>query len=194
MTAATPPSPAGRRVYITLIIGLLCIGCPEGKALDAGPPEAGVQVVDAGPPVAPGDLPPIELNVGLELWFADGGVQEIPPSTPALIDPLQRLTLSLPELKDYRVRVFDGADKIVASDDRAQAADGGILYEISLAEPLKRGREYRVAIDAESGGAVADPTGRRYLDAEFLLKVDGPAEPEPKPGKKSGGKPRKRSK
>lgn len=188
MSGAFALWPVGRRVYITLIIGLFCMGCPEGEAVDAGPSDAGVPVVDAGAPVAPADLPPIELGARLELWFADGGFQQVPPSKPTLIDPLQRMGLQLPALKDYRVRVFDGADKVVVSDDKAQAVDGGISYEISFAEPIKRGREYRVVIEAESGGAVTDPIGRRYLDSEFLLKVDGPVEPEPRPAKKPGKK------
>ena len=123
------------------------MGCPAGKeVVDAGIPDSGPAVADAGPPPAPADLPPAELGASLELWFADGGLQEVPASKPTLIDPLQKLTLRLPRLKDFRVRVFDGADKVLVSDDRTSASDAGTAYEIGLAEPLKRGREYRVAV------------------------------------------------
>lgn len=180
----------GRWALLAAAAGALA-GCPAPEAgLDAAV-DAG-QAVDAGPPIAPADLPPAELGAPLEVWFTDGGMASVPPARPTLIDPAQRLTVHLPPLKDYRVRIFDGADKVVVSDDDAQASDAGIEYAIGLPEPLKRGREYRVLIDAETGPGIVDGSGRRYLDAEWQLKVEGPAEPEPpprKPGKKSGKKP-----
>jgi hypothetical protein len=134
------------------------------------------------------------LGTELEVWFADGGLSSVPPARATLIDPAQRLTLRLPPLQDFRVRVFDGADRVLVSDDDALKSDGGIEYAITFPEPLKRGREYRVLVDAEAGIGIVDGAGRRYLDAEWQLKVEGPAEPEPreKPGKKSkGGKKRR---
>jgi hypothetical protein len=188
-----PLEPVTRLVYITLIIGPFCMGCPEER----GTPDAAsdvAAVVDAGPPVAPADLPPADLGAELEVWLGDGGLISVPPARATLIDPAQKLTLRLPLLKDFRVRVFDGADKVVTSDDEAQVSDGGLDYAINLAEPLKRGREYRVLVDPETGPSIVDGIGRRYLESDWQLKVDGPAEPEPKekPGKKSGAKAGKR--
>lgn len=119
----------------------------------------------------------------------DGGAAMLPRERgPVASAPGARLSLSLPPLVDYRVRVFDGADRVVASDDTAQASDAGIEYAIALVEPLKRGRDYRVLVDAETGAGLAAPTGRRYLDAEWNLSVEGPAEPDPPPQKSSRAK------
>lgn len=183
-------SAPGRWGLLALAAAALA-GCPDrdggpDAAVDAG------QVVDAGAPIPPAELPPAELGVELEVWFSDGGMASVPPSRPALVDPAQRLTVHLPPLKDYRVRLFDGADKVVVSDDEAQPTDAGVEYEIVPAEPLKRGREYRLLIDAQTGPGIVDGAGRRYLDAEWQLKIEGQAEPEPPPpkaGKKSGKKP-----
>jgi hypothetical protein len=185
-----------RLVYITLIIGPFCLGCPSGQAVvDAGVAvDSGVPVVDAGAPVPPAELPPAELGVDLEVWFPDGGIATFKPGAQQTIEQAQKLSLLLPWLTDYRVRAFDGADKVLPSDDEANATDAGIAYVIKLAEPLKRGREYRVVVDAQTGPGVVDDTGRRYLDSEWSFKIEGPAEPEPaqKPGKKSGSKTGKR--
>jgi hypothetical protein len=103
--------------------------------VDAGPAEAPA-VVDAGRWLAPAELPPAELGTELEVWFIDGGLASVPPARATLIDPAQRLTLRLPPLQDYRVRVFDGADRVLVSDDDALKSDGGIEYAITLPEPL----------------------------------------------------------
>jgi hypothetical protein len=153
--------------------------------------DSGVAVVDAGPAIPPAELPPAELGIELQIWLADGGVAEIKPGTQELIGTAQRLTLQLPWLTDYRIRAFDGADKVLPSDDEATVTDAGISYVIQLSEPLKRGREYRVVIDAQTGAGIVDDTGRRYLDAEWTFKTDGPADPEPAPGKGGKKKPKK---
>lgn len=183
------------RVYITLITRLRVIGavfalaaCPDrvspavdaGIALDAGRAafDAGVaELVDAGPPQ------PAELAIVVTTTAADGGFELIDRD----IDPVQRMSIWIPVvLADYRLRVFDEADRVVPSDDLAKETDGGIDYQVAFVEPLKTGRNYRLTIESQSGQTLDG-----FRDAELLFKVRGEVQREPKKPA-GGGKKKKR--
>lgn len=173
------------------VAALLLAGCPEetplvdaSLAIDAGSPtDAGI--LDAGPPL------PTELLFTIDFVGVDGGVSSVASSaTTAQIDPARMLLIQFPTaLKDYRVRVFDGAEQVLPSDEEARAADGGLSYQIVLAGPLKPGRSYSFSVEAELGHEITDMSGRGYRDVRMGLKVRG--EPEPEPKKKPGKKRRK---
>ncbi len=149
-----------------------------GALEDAGP-------ADAGPPI------PAALLFTLDFLGLDGGLSIVASTAEgAQVDPARTLLIQFPApLKDYRVRMFDGAEQVLASDEEARAEDGGMSYRIELAEPLKPGRSYALSVDAELGHEITDISGHGYRDVRVAFKVRGKAEPEPK--KKPGRKRRK---
>ena len=189
-----PPRGHRGRVYITLITRLGVMGaflvlaaCPDraGPAVDAGVvPDAGSAGVDAGvaEPVDAGPPQPAELAIVVTATASDGGFELIDHE----IDPVQRVSVWIPVvLADYRLRVFDEADRVVPSDDSAKETDGGIDYQVAFVEPLKSGRNYRLTIESQSGQTLDG-----FRDAELLFKVRGEIQREPK--KPAGGKKKKR--
>ncbi len=171
---------------------LLLAGCPaETPFVDASVPDAGLAEVDAGfidagPPV------PTELTFAIDFLGVDGGLSTVSSAATSTseIDPSKSVFIQFPApLKDYRVRMFDGAEQVLPSDEEARAEDGGMSYRIVLAAPLKSGRSYTFSVEAELGHEITDFSGRGYRDVRVGLKVRG--DPEPEPNKKPGKKRRK---
>jgi len=163
-----------------LAAALLVTGCPDEKPfVDASVADAAVEedagVIDAGPPV------PTELAFAIDFFSVDGGVSTVQSSAAtAQIDPAKEAFIQFPiPLKDYRVRMFDGAEQVLPSDEEARIEDGGMTYRIVLAAPLKPGRSYTFSVEAELGHEIADMSGRGYRDVRVALKVRGEPEPEP---------------
>src|SRR5437879_6169014 len=96
--------------------------------VDAGPPP----YVDAGPPA------PTDLTFAIDFVGLDGGVSTVRSSeSHAEIDPARVVLIQFPApLKDYRVRMFDGAEAVLPSDEEARLEDGGMSYRIVLATAL----------------------------------------------------------
>jgi hypothetical protein len=173
-----------------LLSVLWVAGCPDGKPfvdasvelVDAGvsgvPFDAGF--VDAGPPV------PFELTFAIDFFGLDGGVSTVPSTAASTqIDPARSVFILFPiALKDYRVRMFDGAEQVLPSDEEARVEDGGMSYRIVLSAPLRPGRSYNFSVEAELGHEISDLSGRGYRDVRVGLKIRGEPEPEPKAGKK----------
>jgi hypothetical protein len=163
---------------------LLFAGCPTPQpvvpdaALEAAPvPDSGFEAaVDAGPVL------PIELAFAIEFLGLDGGSSIVQSSEAhAEIDPARAMTIQFPvALKDFRVRMFDGAEQVLPSDEEARAQDGGMSYSIALAGPLKAGRSYSFSLESELGHEITDISGHGYRDVLVALKVRGQPEPEPK--------------
>lgn len=180
-----PSKPHPGRVYITLIIRLSLwglAGCPgERQPPDAGPAivDSGAASVDSGSVVDAGPPGPKDLPLTLTAVRVDGGLEVV--TTEA--DSTKHLSAFIAApLTDYRLRVFDEADKVVPSDDVAHEADGGIDYQISFVDPLKPGKTYRLMVEAQLGSQLDG-----FKDAEVSFKVRGQSQPEPKsakPGKK----------
>lgn len=182
------------RAGVGLVALVVLCGCPSERppeAPDAGRIEAVVDAgvaagVDAGPPV------PLKLTFAVTAR-ADGG-EEAPVAfadDAAEIDPVTGFTLTTPvRLKDYRVRLFDWADQVVASDDTAELGDAGLVYRIDLLQPVKTGRRYTLVVDAELAPEIADEAGRTYDDVRLGLKIRGEVQPD-KPAKKPGKKKKK---
>jgi hypothetical protein len=138
-------------------------GLDSGTAIDAGP-------VDASVAFAVTLRAESDAGVVTELEFVAGATS---------IDAVQNLeVLTSVELRDYRIRLYDWADQIVASDDLV-TVDGGISYRIGLLAPLRPGRTYSLVIDADLGTTMLDPVGRPLDDVRLTLNVRGDVQPEP---------------
>ncbi len=189
-----------RRSPLVLVVLAAFTGCPRGKA----PADAGVDAAiesdagvagDAGAAAGAGDAGaaqdagvdggagPAELTFSAELLLADGGTASLPMGPRVEIEPLAGFTLHFGvELTDYRVRVIDGADQVVPSDDEAHDTDAGTDYQAHFLKPLRPAHTYHLQIDAQNGPEIGDQTGRTYRDVDLELKTLG--QPEPAPGKK----------
>jgi len=171
------------RLAFAVAVLFVCAGCPkkpEPAAPDAGP-------VDAGPP------PPPALHFDIRYGSADGGLLAIDfdGGSRPLIEPTQQISVSANlGLKNYRVRLFDEADRAVLSDDEAR--DGPTLdYWIQLPGPLKTGYRYTLVIDAETGDAMQDSVGRNPPDQRLQFQVEGEKQ-RPAPTSKPPARPGKR--
>jgi len=143
-----------------------------GPTLDAGP-------VDAGPP------PPPALALIVRAMTGDGGTLELPldAAAPSVLDPTSDFEVwANAPLKNYRVRVFDDAERVLPSDDTANDADGQTLYRLHLSQPLRPGRRYALLLDAQSGPLLLDGFGRSHGDVRVEFKTSGERERSEKKG------------
>ncbi len=101
-----------------------------------------------------------------------------------------RLSTNLP-IHNYRIRVFDEADRAIASDDLAEDSASGLEYQIRFPESLKTGHRYALVIDAQTGDSVLDAHGHALADQRMEFQVLGPREKLP-PKKKPAKRKRKR--
>jgi hypothetical protein len=139
-------------------------GTDAGLAFDAGPPE---------PAALAFRLAVVSLDGGLAVFddAFDGGVR---------VEPARALELSSPVgLSGVRVRLLDGDDAVVPSDDTLETSDAGFRYRIELAQPLKTGRSYSVLVDAETADVFTDTFGRSSAEWRLPLRVLGEVQPEP---------------
>ncbi len=158
--------------------------------------------VDAGAPSSLADAaalpePPFQLTLTLRGVLPDGGTSEVElgTSAPPIVAPAERLeVLANAALKDYRIRLFDDADRALISDDAPEELAEETRYLISLTAPLKQGHRYTLVLDSQSGAAIADTHGRTHRDRRLPFIVSGEKEKEkssPAPGR-GGAKSKKR--
>ncbi len=160
-----------RAFFVGLLVLSLAACSPRDSAFDAG--------VDAGPPP-----PPPELSFDLKLKHVDGGVTALVPTTGErpLVDPFTgiELTSNLP-IRNYRIRLFDEAERAVVSDDEAEDLPDRLSYKIALAEPTRTGFRYALVVDAQSGPTITELSGREHPEKRFELQIAGEKEkPAPK--------------
>ncbi|HEX5744817.1 MAG TPA: hypothetical protein VFZ09_01160 [Archangium sp.] len=173
-----------RLSFAVCAAALAVAGCPKPSAPagDAGVPAAGAETaVDAGPGLASFSLQYTHPDAGLEAIPLVGEEEGRP-----LIDPTSALELrSTLVLRNYRVRLFDEAERAMVSDDSAEESPSGLLYRISLPTPLKSGHKYTLVIDAQTGTSMTDSQGREVPDMRIPFQVSGEKEkPQPPPSKK----------
>ncbi|MDP2271280.1 MAG: hypothetical protein Q8K32_11150 [Archangium sp.] len=172
---------------VWLVIGLLLAACPA--ELPKPVIDAGVAMIefDAGPPIDAGPPLPSSLEATVIAAFPDGGTSPVVASSQ--IEAATGLTVSLPiKLKDFRIRLLDFREQVVASDDELMA--DGRTYVMALPEPLKTGRGYTLVLDAELGPIVTDDSGGTWNDWELAFRIAGDVQPEPS-AKKNPKKKRK---
>ncbi len=139
-------------------------------------------------------LPAALLTLSLHERLVDGGIEavELQPHNRTPIDPTRELELSANvPLYNYRIRLFDEADRAMVSDDVAESSDQRLDYRISLHESLKPGHRYTLVLDAQSGSSVSDSQGIAQPDQRLELQVSGERE-KVAPARKIGPKKRRR--
>jgi hypothetical protein len=169
---------------MVLALALWGLGGCHGRPAQTSQADAasGAPVASQTPP-APA---PQELQIFVTAEVLDAGTLPIPLSGDdprPEIPPAHALVLqtNLP-LQNYRVRVFDEADRAMASDDEAQASDGGLRYRIQFPEPLPTGHRYAVVVDAQIGPELLDSLGRSHDDVRLEFQIAGEKEkPRPPP-------------
>lgn len=171
-----------------LLVSLLLLGCPakidEPQPTMAPRGPAGTSMGDAGGADDAGTkdadvvLGPTNLELSVVASFADGGTA--PVGAESEIGAAIALSIAVPiKLNDFRIRLFDYREQVVPSDD--ELSGDGRTYLISLLEPLKTGRTYTLALDAELERMVTDDMGRPWNDWELVFRVAGQVQPEPMP-------------
>jgi hypothetical protein len=123
--------------------------------------------------------------------LTDGGstlLQEEPGSF-VVVEPASELWFQTDTtLRDFRVRIFDEANRALVSDDETEPVDGGTAYRIRFASPLKSGHKYTLVVDGQTTPDVVDVTGKPHPEYRFPVQVSGEkvkeAPPPPPPGKK----------
>ena len=174
-----------RLSFAVCAAALAVAGCPKPSAPtdDAGVPAAGSETAveaDAGPGPASFTLQYVLPDAGLEAIPLVGEEEGRP-----VIDPTSALELrSTLALRNYRVRLFDEAERAMVSDDSAEESPSGLLYRISLPTPLKTGHKYTLVIDAQTGTSMTDSQGREVPDMRIPFQVSGEKEKPPPPTKK----------
>ncbi len=173
-----------RRAHLWLFLGgvtaALGAGCPRQPATPTA--DAGAVSAEPPAPVIPEDL---RLTVTVEspelgtilVAFDEEERPEVPPAQEV------RVRTNLP-LSNYRIRLMDEKDRAVVSDDTVEPAPDGLLYRISLSEPLMTGYRYALVIDAQTGPEVTDAHGRAHPDVRLEFQVAGEKAPPPKPAPK----------
>jgi len=170
---------------LVLVVALLCVGACRGRSPQTSRPDAAPDAPFASE--APSAPPPPDLRIFVSAEVADAGPVPIPFSSESRpeIPPIQALVLetNLP-LQNYRVRVFDEADRALVSDDEAEDADGGLRYRIQFPEPLATGHRFAVVVDAQTGPELLDALGRSHDDVRLEFRIAGEKEkPRSRPPK-----------
>jgi hypothetical protein len=167
---------------LILCTSVLLTGCPDKPS--AIPPDSGT-ATDA--PDA--NLPPPAATFTLQYSLGDAGMEPIAMTVEErpTIEPTSVLELrSSRLLRNYRIRLFDEADRAMISDDSVEESADGIAYRITLPNPLKTGHRYTLVTDAQTGASFTDDLGRELEDLRFEFQVAGEKEkdkPAPPPAK-----------
>ncbi|MCP3099334.1 hypothetical protein LZ198_10675 [Myxococcus sp. K15C18031901] len=168
----------------TLCCGALFLtGCPD-KPTDT--PDSGSGTATAPEPPKP--PPPTAFSLSYQAPDASLAQVSLEPGDKPLIQQTSALELRTNHgLRNYRVRLFDEAERAMVSDDSAEEADSGLVYRINLPQPLKTGFSYTLVVDAQTGNAFTDTLGREVEELRTTFQVAGEKEkpaPPPAPAKK----------
>lgn len=175
-----------RLSFAVCAAALAVAGCPKPSAPTD---DAGVTAAGETDTAAKADAGPGPASFSLQSMLPDAGVEAIPlvgeEEGRPVIDPTSTLELrSTLALRNYRVRLFDEAERAMVSDDSAEESPNGLLYRISLPTPLKSGHKYTLVIDAQTGTSMTDSQGREVPDMRIPFQVSGEKEkPQPPPKK-----------
>jgi hypothetical protein len=174
-----------------LRVGLAAVTCCGALVLNGCPDKPSATTTDAGTPEAvqaPTTPPPARFSLSYQ--SPDAGLAEISlaPDEKPLIEATSSLELrSSLGLRNYRVRLFDEAERAMVSDDDVEESDAGLVYRINLPQPLRTGFEYTLVVDAQTGSAFTDTLGRDVEELRTTFQVAGEKEkpaPPPAPAKK----------
>jgi len=174
-----------RLSFAVCAAALAVAGCPKPSAPTD---DAGVTAAGESDAAAEADAGPGPASFSLQSMLPDAGLEAIPlvgeEEGRPVIDPTSTLELrSTLALRNYRVRLFDEAERAMVSDDSAEESPNGLLYRISLPTPLKSGHKYTLVIDAQTGTSMTDSQGREVPDMRIPFQVSGEKEKPPPPKK-----------
>jgi hypothetical protein len=162
-----------------VLVALICLGACLQRPAQTSSSDAGLN-----PPPEPRKP---DLQVTVTAQTADAGPLAIPFSAEGgpEIPPVEALVLVTNlALQNYRVRVFDEADRTMVSDDEEEDGDGGIRYRIQFPEPLATGHRYAVVVDAQTGPELLDSFGRSHDDVRLEFRIAGEKERPRSPPKR----------
>jgi hypothetical protein len=174
-----------------LRFGLAAATCCGALVLTGCPDKPSATTVDAGTAEtiqAPTTPPPARFS--LTYQAPDAGLAEVSLGLDEkpLIEATSVLELrNSMGLRNYRVRLFDEAERAMVSDDDVEESETGLVYRINLPQPLKTGFEYTLVVDAQTGSAFTDTLGRDVEELRTTFQVAGEKEkpaPPPAPAKK----------
>ncbi|HZH18145.1 MAG TPA: hypothetical protein VE057_27580 [Archangium sp.] len=174
-----------RLSFAVCAAALAVAGCPKPSAPTD---DAGVTAAGESDTSAEADAGSGPASFSLQSMLPDAGLEAIPlvgeEEGRPVIDPTSTLELrSTLALRNYRVRLFDEAERAMVSDDSAEESPNGLLYRISLPTPLKSGHKYTLVIDAQTGTSMTDSQGREVPDMRIPFQVSGEKEKPPPPKK-----------
>ena len=160
---------------------LLAWGCSRPSV--SAPVDAGASRTQAGSATV---APTLELTLSAEPVDAKPWSVRLVPGERVTIEQAGSLTLhtNLP-LRNYRVRIFDDADRVLESDDQEiRSSPGGMDYLMALASPMLAGHRYALVLDPQTPGSMLDSTGRTFDELRFELQMAGErAKPLSNPGR-----------
>ena len=124
---------------------------------------------------------PEPLVLSLRHQLSDGGfaVADFDGGVPPQIESTRLIeaTTNVP-VHNYRIRVFDEADRAMVSDDVATEGDH-LDYQIHFPTPLQAGHRYVLLLDAQTGDSILDAQGRPQPEQRLEFEVAGPREKAP---------------
>ena len=160
-----------RRLFGALLISVACSRQRASTTPDAGGPPADASTG----PISPA------FHLSLRTLDDDGGFSPelaFEPDIRPLVDPVSQLELSTnAPMHDYRIRLFDEAERVVESNDQLTELETGVSYRLSVLEPLKAGRNYALVIDAERGDSIKWADGGNAPDQRLEFQVSGAKAP-----------------
>jgi hypothetical protein len=177
-----------RRGLVAFCASLVLVGCPDKQ------PAASA---DSGVAEAPQDVPPPPpppAAFTLRYLVPDSGMESIPLAVEErpTIESTSVIELrSSLGLRNYRVRLFDEADRAMVSDDSAEESQDGVIYRITVPTPLKTGHKYTVVLDAQTGTTFTDSLGRELQDLRLEFQIAGEKEKDKPPAPKNEKKKRR---
>jgi hypothetical protein len=171
------------------VLALVCTASLSSCSKEGAVPEGEVRAGDL-PGAVP--IPDAGTLLTVSMVLQDGSLAPVAyePNAPTFIEPAAGFdVIAKAGLRNYRLRLFDEADRAMVSDDEAEATpEGGTHYRARFAEPLKTGHQYTLVLDAQSGDAATNGKGRVIPEQRIELKVLGEREKvvaaPPKPTRK----------
>jgi hypothetical protein len=170
-----------------ILAALVLAGCPRKDSpatADAGLSEA--------PATDAGTQPLVTFDLQYQAPDAGMAPLAVAPGELPVIEPTSTLELrSTPGLRNYRVRLFDEAERAMVTDDVADDSPERLVYRINLPTALKSGHKYTLVVDAQTGTSMTDAHGREVEELRAEFKIAGEKEKPPPPAQQNGKKRRR---
>ena len=176
-------SPACREAAAPTPVAILDAGLDPAPTADDSTETPDAGETDAGGAARPLSVEARALAEAFEVKLdRESRNDELPPGV--------RFELELPRLADVRVRLFDEADRVVASQDRLEIGTR-TRYVLVPAEPLVTGSGYTLMVDGLRAELATDDDGGSYEIVRIELRTAGEKPPKEPPKKQRRSKRRR---